>query len=409
MRRDITLAGSLLTETARLLWRFGPMLLAVWLIGDLLQAILRELAVQIGFHSRIGGLATVALTILVRLTVLVAMLRMLAQKTGPAAALPAPEPGAQGFAADMSMVLVPFFVYYAAWGFLNEALRSYSLLSMDMDPLFQRGPIMAIDTRWVAAIWVGVAWLLRRWAKARQKQSRFWLCPFLVVVADTMWVFIGVYVIGVWRSQVQGWLAALPNPSDLIDGLIGAAGAQVMPLPFSPPSQPADIPLESVSDLFWRVFYFALLPVVWFNLAAIIRGHDLARAPTEAGLVVSGWEKLPKALRDFSGHFFMGMLKRWNAVANGVRMMFSAGIATMVTLVVLMRGVDWLAGWGYVWLGQALGPMPYYESQALQPALEILFGPARQPGLGLLPEVVKICLLSATLNFVAARSTQSAP
>lgn len=70
------------------------------------------------------------------------------------------------------------------------------------------------------------------------------------------------------------------------------------------------------------VLVCAVLPLVWFNLGAIVYDHDLSGVGGQtrrvAGHAIDRWKALPKPVTDFMGHFWMGSVKRWNAVMNGV-------------------------------------------------------------------------------------------
>lgn len=404
-RTDAAVAAALARRCLTLLVRHGPMLTAIWLAGDLAQALLREAAVWIGLVSRLGGLAVVALAILTRLVVVVALFRLCAGRVATdEAPTPATAPASADFLGGLAAALVPFFLYYAAWGFLNDALRAYALAAMDADPLGASGPVLTIDWRGAALVWVGLAWMARRGAKAMEKRSALWVWPFVIVAAEAMWIFIGLFVLSHWKDAVSSWLATLPGPAELWRWAIGAAQAAQV----SPPADRPDIaPAQEARGL----LLYALLPVIWFNLAAIVRGYDVKANPGDrlSRSTLSAWERVPKVLRDFAAPFFVGALKRWNAVANGVRLMLSAGVPLVVLVVVLACAIDWLAGWAFFGLGQMLGPMGLPAARVVQSGLEILFGPAGWPGTGVVPEVAKIILFSAALDLIEASRPPPAP
>ena len=405
-------AVAVLALALRLLLRWGPALAGIWLVGDIAQSGLRWLAVLAGQHNRMAGVAVLTLAILVRIVTVVAMFRLLCppgpgtpqSPPAPGAGPQAPAPGRpvrrRPFQQDVAMVLVPFFLYYAAWGLLGDAMRQYALLSMALDPLGRFGPVLDIRPGQAALVWAGGAWLLRRGAKAMQaRQPGAALWPFLVVAAEAMWIFVGLYLIDAWKDGVMAFLAGLPSPSQW-PALIGAAAAATVP-PLGIPSDRQPVPLSAQVLAALR---YAALPLVWFNLGAIIRGRDVKALDERLGRrvapVARRWQALPPVLRDFAGHFIAGIIRRWQAVANAVQVMLGAGLALLLTVIVGFRLVDWLSGWGIRATMQAIGPLPYAPARLAELALDLVWGTPRSPGNGLLPEVVKVCLISAALDLV---------
>lgn len=411
--------GTHIQLSTKLLLRFGAPLGAIWMGGYLLNILLLRGAVEIGLLSRFAGLIALAPIILLQLVVFAAMfivlrdgLPLLRRRKDP----PSPEtPEAKAsevrdgsvFAGALLAVLIPFYGYYAGWGFLSNTLRDYSKLFLDTQMSridFQKpdnfGPT-ALEVE--GSLWIAVAvlviWALRRTAKELHKKTGSGLWSLLVVACEATWAMLGLYLISKWQADLAGWLAQFPSPQELLRSLISAARAEVT----SPAARPVDWPAEfELSQWLTSLFWYSALPLIWFNLGAIIYGHDLnmmtsaTRRVTDR--VLNRWTSLPKPLTDFIDYFWGGVVRRWHAVVNGVMLAASAGVALTVSVIVLWRLADWLGRWAWNGAAHLIGPQDPLVWRLAQKPLNMLFGMPGQPQDGVVIVVVQFCILAAGLE-----------
>lgn len=397
--------------------RHGARLTAIWAGVALLHELFLRLAVEIGMHSRLLGLFAIAPVILLQLLLFVSAFVILqgrapelGRRAGGVtqAGGPATDPGISLLAGALLAVLIPFYGYYAGWGLLSETLRDYSQLfwqtqmrRMDLTQPELSPTALEIGQSGGVVLAVVLIWLIRRFSKARQAGGGPAGWALVVVACEASWALLGLYVLSGWKGQFADWLAVLPSPAEMIDRIVPAAGAAVSTVPY-PIDWPPPFQLwPFLNALFW----YALLPVIWFNMGAIVHGHDLTRiaAPTRrlAGSALERWGALPKALRDFIGHFWAGVVKRWNAVANGVMLAASAGVTLTVSVIVLWRLVDWVGNWAWIGLAHLIGPQDFASWQVIGVPLSLLFGtPGGMPG-GILVGPLQFCILSAGLQLAA--------
>jgi hypothetical protein len=425
MPGTLSIVGAHIGLSANLLVRFGAPLSTIWMGSYLLNILLLRGAVEIGLLSRFAGLIALAPIILLQLLVFAAMFIVLRdglpllrrRHQPPEAETLEPEVRDRSFfAGALLAVLIPFYGYYAGWGFLSNTLRDYSRLFLDIQMSRidflnpgRSGPT-ALEVE--SSLWIGVAvlviWVLRRAAKQRHKKTGNRLWPLFIVACEATWVLLGLYLISGWQAQFVEWLAHFPSPREILQSLIPAAGAEVM----SPAMRPVDWPAEfQLWPWLTLLFWYAALPLIWFNLGAIIYGHDLnmMTSVTErmTGRMLNRWTSLPKPITDFIGYFWGGTVKRWHAVVNGVMLAASAGAALTVSVVVLWRLADWLGRWAWIGATQLVGPQDPLVWRLLQHPLNILFGFPGQPQNGLIVVVVQFCILAAGLE-LAGRAQQRA-
>ncbi|MCA0051710.1 hypothetical protein LB577_32940 [Mesorhizobium sp. B283B1A] len=401
-----------------LLRRFWPQLVVLVLAGVLAGDILLQLAAKVALANHFAGLAMLTLVALAQLVVTVAMFHVLrpglpnvlaAQRSADKAATA----DSHNDAADrrgsrlvrmITIALLPFFAYYAAWGFLGDIVRQYSRETLDQADFGQSADVLdVLDSRWLL-VSVAVSWLIRRLAKFMQGKTTalsFW--QIVVVICETNWIFVGLYVISRWKDSALQWLMSRNFWSAVqasIDGL-----ASPVPMATAAPMVPVEITSIAPSTVAVNLFFYMLLPLIWLVMAALIYGYD---GRDDAALMcVHGrlerfgqrYAGLPKFLRDFVEHFVKGYRSRYLPIANGVRLTVSSSLVLLCTLVVGYRLLDWGAAW--LWLGatRLIGSHELDVWQIFSRGVTLLFGsPFQDSSTGMLIEPLRICFLAAVLE-----------
>lgn len=426
MSGALAIAGSHLALTARMLRTHGAMLLAILLGAKLLESLLMRVAIELGLIHRFMGLVAVIMIILLQLLVFVGMFVVLrngasdfsfGKSVAPSSSNASENRGLPIFAAALLAALIPFYGYYAGWGFLGNTLRDYSRAFMAeqwsridfMDPSPLGPTALEVDgTLWLL-IPVALIWLVRRTAKARHASSGQAAWSLLVVACEATWVILGLYLLSGWKSQFVSWLAHLPSPAGWLDWLLHPAKAAITQASQRPVDWPGAFQLK---EWLGQLFRYALLPLIWFNLGAIVYGHKLnvmeASTRRVTGGVLNRWSALPKPLTDFIGHFWAGMVRRWHAVANGVLLAASAGVWLTVSMLCLWRLADWLGRWAWVGLAHWIGPQDATVWSLAAVPLNLLFGMPGQPQTGVVVVAIQFCVLAAALSLAIKARTKEA-
>ncbi|TIU45117.1 MAG: hypothetical protein E5W19_31765 [Mesorhizobium sp.] len=421
--RPISLSFSLLR-------RFWPQLVALVLAGVLTGDLLLQVAAKVALANHFAGLAMLTLVALAQLVVTVAMFHVLrpglpnvlAAQRGADKAAESKVAGKETSDADrrgsrlvrmITIALLPFFAYYAAWGFLGDIVRQYSRASLDQAGFGQSGNVLdVLDSRWLL-ISVAVSWLVRRLAKFMQTKTTatsFW--QIVVVICETNWIFLGLYVISRWKDSALQWLMSRNFWSVLqasIDGLASpvpvATAASVVTAASAAPVVPVEITSIAASTVAVNLFFYMLLPLIWLVMAALIYGYEvrddaaLMRVNGRVERFGQRYAGLPKFLRDFVEHFIAGYRSRYLPIANGVRLTVSSSLLLLCTLIVGYRLLDWGAAW--LWLGatRLIGPHELDVWQILSHGVTLLFGsPFQDSSTGILIEPIRICFLAAVLE-----------
>lgn len=402
------------------LWRQAwPVLLLLATLGSIANELLLPLAVRLGYLNSLAGFAMLALLVLAKLVVTVLMFIALRpylpavsalQIAGSSQQADAPQPaGARAVIGLVALALVPFFAYYAAWGFLGDTVRDYSVRALSEAGFGEKVDVLAVPLSLWLALAIGLAWLVRKLAKAAQSRrpSPFW--QFLVIACDANWIFVGLYALSRWKDTGWAWLKtiALPYLRVIHDWTLSLVSKAQAAMP-----EAIDLAAPPLSTSLQSLFLYALLPLVWLLMAATIYGYD-AKDPSalardrRAAAALARWQAAPKAIRDFAEHFIGGYRSRYLPVVNSVRLAFGASLSVLIALVVGYRFIGFAAAWLWIGLTRLIGPLDLDSWQVIANAIAFLLGGPSEIRGGLLVESLRICLLAAVMETAVAAQSRS--
>jgi hypothetical protein len=398
--------------TFRLWLRFWPQLIAVVLLGLTVSDLLMWVAVKAAYINHYAGLGLLTLVALTQLVTTVSMIQIVrpglpsvnAAQTQADEHADRREFGLSRLTTIIAVALLPFFAYYAAWGFLGDTVRQYSRLALELRPFEGGGGSVldVLDSKWIL-LSVAISWIVRSFAKAMKERTKRAVWDIIMVVCETNWIFIGLYIISRWKDD---WLQAL------VEGRLWSWFEQIfaaLALPVSSAFAAALVPVEQVPENFSTVavnlFFHALLPVIWLVMVALVYGYDvrdqkeLMRIHHRVERFGERYQAIPKFLRDFIEHFISGYRSRYLPIANGVRLTLNSGLLLIITLILGYRFIEWAAAW--LWLGTAhlIGPHSIAVWEVLANGVTFLFGsPLQDSSTGILVEPLRICFLAAVLE-----------
>jgi hypothetical protein len=398
--------------TFRLWLRFWPQLIVVVLLGLTVSDLLMWVAVKAAYINHYAGLGLLTLVALTQLVTTVSMIQIVrpglpsvnAAQTQADEQADKSEFGLSRLTTIIAVALLPFFAYYAAWGFLGDTVRQYSRLALELRPFEGGGGSVldVLDSKWIL-LSVAISWIVRSFAKAMKERTKRSVWDIIMVMCETNWIFIGLYIISRWKDD---WLQAV------VEGRLWSWFEQffaALALPVSSAFAAALVPVEQVPENFSAVainlFFHALLPVIWLVMVALVYGYDvrdqkeLMRIHHRVERFGERYQAIPKFLRDFIEHFISGYRSRYLPIANGVRLTLNSGLLLIITLILGYRFIEWAAAW--LWLGTAhlIGPHSIAVWEVLANGVSFLFGsPLQDSSTGILVEPLRICFLAAVLE-----------
>lgn len=395
---------SILARAGRLAAAHWPALLAWFLAGWLARYLLIELAAWVGASTLLGGLLIMPLAILARLISFVAMFLVLRPgMPNLQAAKGAEQNATSGFLPALLASILPFFAFYAAWGFLRDDMHQYSrgaIENFTAQNAFTTGTSFSeIDQLSFDAITISliVVAFAGRWALARYASRLPRWCALIGVYLEAIWVFMSVYLIAdvigtittwfdtrqamVWLDDMRGWLAEFASPLiwvwDTAARAVGEVGVLV------------------------------LLPLAWLTIAGVIYGHALpartVAAPAPLTAARQRYEHtVPAWLRRRLGDLGMQFVRRFRPVWRAMRTIWHAGAIPMGVYILAYTIVAALHGWLTWGIIAAIGPHDLRTFWMIVDAL-IAFA------VMLVLEPVRVTLVAAAYDHSVGASREASP
>ena len=405
--RPLALAGSLLG-------RFWPQLLLIGALGYIARDLLLNAAVAVGLQNALGGMVVLSLVVLTKLMVVVLMfgalrpgmpaLASLRQEATVAGGGDRPATGDHMLAVTAAAIL-PFFAYYAAWGFLGDTVREYSRLALQRVPFGERLNIFNFVQSQGMVASIAACWAIRWFAKRMNARARSPYWRLLIVAADATWIFIGLYALGVWKNDLITWIGAgaiLQSLNEHLPALSMAAHA-------ADGFTPVEFRAAPLFEQLQRLFFYALLPLVWLVMAAIINGYELsaATAPLPAG--TSRADTWRKWFKDFVKHFVGGYRSRYQPILTCLRLTLSTGLATLLAFVIAYRALGWIGAWLWYAATRTIGVDDLATWQVIANVLAVFIGSPSDLDGGILLDAARIALLAAVLEHAVASQRTPRP
>lgn len=284
----------------------------------------------------------------------------------------------------MGRALLPFLIFYIAWGWLSNDARDLTSFAEGRDFAESGGSIFAqkglgilvalSHHMYIAAAATAGFFILKSctqwWIVPRLAR----IGPLLLAVFELNWTLFGIFTVDYYRGNAGDWIADRAIWAD-IGHLFSWTGG------------------------LWEPFKFAVLgALVWLVIAGVILGVD---ADEEAAVgtgrfgrrlaAVSGIHKersvrevLSRELRD-----------KWFPAVHGFRMVRRAGWMAFGVFCVLFAGLDM----GREYLRRGI----YYLLGPHDVAWWIVRLPTVNFTVDLVHDVLRICLLAAAFNLLVAR------
>ena len=357
--------------TGRLLLAHWPALIAWFLGGILARYLVIELAGYLGATSSLAGLLLMPLAILARLVAFVAMFLVLRDGMARLGMIaPLPDGATSRRRAFVDAVLggvLPFFAFYAAWGYLREDMAAYAARALEVqdgmrftaiaaeapEPGFD--PVLELAFEPVTVVLIVLAFAGRwAWKRYRERLPK-WL-SIAAVYLEAVWVFLTVTVISQVFGAVTGWVQTRQAMVWLADAR-NWIGAHLEPLAWL---------WEAVEWFLGEAGGIMLLPIAWLTIAGVIYGQAVApetpRVRHELVDRVRGrYSSVPQAVRRRLGDLWDELVSRFRPIGRAIVLMWRAGpvlIGGYILLYTVVLGLEQLLRVG---LTRVLGPNDLYS------------------------------------------------
>jgi len=360
-----------LLTALRVLGRCWPALLAWYLAGWAVRALVIRLAAFVGNADDLFGLLILPIAILAQLAAFVGMFLAVRRElphlgrvddVGEGEKAPS---ATRRWGETLLAGILPFFLLYVAWNFIYQDLIDYFSSAFSQADLLGGGgvagynvPISVMSITLIVVAFV-MRWLLGRFA-ARLPRWTSGVATYL----EAVWVLVALLVIRELLSGVPQWLATRRMFAWAVDGWAEARAE----------SGWLDVTGDILGWTLGQVGTLVALPLAWLAFASIIYFGTMPRsrrpAPSRIARVSERWSRMPVWVRKIGAAISSGVLDRWGPVALAARLIWRSGPIALGTYLLAFAVVTAAGEWLRLVVYRLIGPHDtgwwYGASDALQ-------------------------------------------
>ena len=343
----------MLFTALRVLARCWPALLAWFLLGWIVRALVIRGAGYLLNISEDIGLLLLPVAILALLAAYVGMFLAIRRELPHLGRLDDVERGevavrpVRQWSDTLLAAILPFFLLYVAWDLIRDDIVDLYFSSTTQDNFGSSDSTGAITAGSIILIVVAFTgrWLLGRFS-ARLPRWTTALATYL----EAVWVLVAAFTLRELLAPVPHWLATRRMFAWAVDAWAGIR---------------ADFAwLGTIGDAVgWviaQVGTHVALPLAWLAFASIIYFGVMPRStrpePAPARAVSDRWSRLPVWLRRLGAALSSGFLDRWRPVGLAARLIWRSGPIAIGTYLLAFAVLTTAAEWLRFALYRLLGP-----------------------------------------------------
>lgn len=396
--------------TLDLMRRYWAPLLCVYTAGTFLHGMLLRGMVWLSGLNAVVGLLGLGLATLVTLATTILMFHVLRPglpvvDTELVGARPVKSRRERAVVDAVAMAILPFLVFYSAWGMYAEEFRTYSQNLINARGLVGYTETAEFSAFGLPLVFALACWLVRVVVERYYNRTGSTTLGLLTAVFEANWMFLTVFSVAQLIDRGQAWLADRVVWAGMQHGLQDFLGRvnDTLPLPFDV-SYPAVL---AVATAAWGDLKEGLLgPLLWLTIAAVVFGAELDkheslfRKGSKGQRLEKAVTRTPGMVRGIGKFAGRDLHDKYTPFLNAFRLILRVSpvfyLAFCLYYTLAELGAVWLERGVYVLVGPAdfLG----WWWQWLTPV---------STGVEALHELVRVCLLAATFELILRRISAS--
>lgn len=345
----------MLYTALRVLVRCWPALLAWYLLGWTLRALIIRLAAFVGNADDLFGLLILPVAILAQLAAFVGMFLAIRRELPHLGRVDDVETGevapnaARRWRETLLAAILPFFLVYVAWNLIYDDVVDYFSSAFNQSDLLGGGNVaslavpLGVMSITVVVVAFVLRWLLGRFA-ARLPRWTSGVATYL----EAVWVLVALLIIQNLLSGVPAWLATRRMFAWAVDGWAGLVEA----LPWLGPAG------EILGWVLGQTGTLIALPLAWLAIASIIYFGTMPRTAPPATVAKAGerWSRMPVWVRRIGAKVVSGIVDRWGPVALAARLIWRSGPVALGTYLLAFAVVTAAGAWLQLVIYRLIGP-----------------------------------------------------
>jgi hypothetical protein len=301
----------------------------------------------------------------------------------------------------VAMAILPFLIFYSAWGLFAEEFRLYSVALVNERGLEGLTEPTRLDA---LGLPLGIAlgsWALRAVCEHFYVRKENKVLGVLTAVFEANWMFFAVFSVAQILSDGQTWLAGrtfwvgLQNEITDLTRVLGDLT--------SLPVEAAYLAVLAAIGTAWGHLKEGLFePLLWLTIAAVIfgaeiEGHDrMFRSGTRAGRLEDRVGRAPGLVSGIGRYAGRGVREKYTPFLNAFRFILSVSPVFYLSFCLYYVLLELAFGWLHRAVFLVVGPADFlgWWWQWLTPL---------ETSVEALHEVLRVCLLAATFEVALRR------
>lgn len=380
--------------TLKLAGRFAVPLALRYTVGEVLRYLLFRGGYHFGMHNGVVPIMIISLTVMVTLSVTVAMLHSVKDGLPAVRRRELDESLTSWTARDeetmlgaVARALLPFMVFYLAWNWFSEDAQRFEQAAAARGAaqggisgqLAAMKSITVLDDHVYVAIALTAGFFVLKFIAERLIEPKFSQAGSVIVALfEVNWTLFGIFTVNKARGALWSWLG---------NRVVWTWAAE------------ATGPVFGWIGAYWPSFKEAVLGgLVWLVIAGVILGVDsdeetaLGKGRVGRRLAAASgidrprtpWEITTRELRD-----------KWLPTVYGFRLVFRAGLLPFAVFCVLFMGLEDGAYVVERGIYRVLGPHTIGWWVPRLPAIDY--------GVDLVHQALRVCLMAAAFDLMVAR------
>jgi len=381
-----------LTTALRVLVRCWPALLAWFLLGWTVRAlIIRGASYLLNIDENVA-LLFLPLAILAQLAAFVGMFFAIRRELPNVSRADVPDAGESPVAATrqwretLVAAILPFFLLYVAWDLIKDDVQDLYFASLSQDNFFSEenlsnsgGAVIETTSIIILVVAFAVRWVLGRFATRLPR----WV-SLVATYFEAVWVFVALNLIRDALGLLGDWLST----RRMFAGLVDAWSAVRETFAW------IGVISDGIGWVWAQIGTIVGLPLAWLAFAAIIYFGTMPRSsrptPKAASAASERWGRMPVWVRRLGAALSGGILDRWRPVALAARLIWRSGPLAMGTYLlafaVITAASEWLSMLAYRVVGPHEIAWWYGASDAIQLGVNAVLA------------VLQVCVVAAAFD-----------